>query len=192
MREAALASLAKGGALDGDATVKVVVLLVRDPWTFVRRAAASTLASAPRGEKTDRSIARAVDFEPSPLVRAEMMKTLGARRASVAEPVVAERAFDEKETADVRVRAIEALGALCARDQLPALSELAMRGQAPVFEADRKLAVASITALGRLRPADLAARLASLTREGAPAEIREVTKLVLADKARVCDGASAK
>ncbi len=192
VREAALASLSKKGSLDGEATVKVLVRLVKDPWTFVRRSAAAALVGAPKGGATDGSIAGAVDFEPSPLVRAEMMKTLGARRASGAVPVVAERAFDAKEAADVRVRAIEALGDICAKDQLEPLSELALRGQAPVFEADRKLAVASITALGRLRPADLAQRLSPLTAEGAPAEIREVTRLVLADKTRACDGAGAK
>ncbi|NUO49207.1 MAG: hypothetical protein HOV80_10165, partial [Polyangiaceae bacterium] len=158
----------------------------KDPWTFVRRAAAASLAGAPSGAETDGAIAAAVDFEPSPLVRAEMMKTLGARNAKSTSKVVSERAFDDRETADVRARAIEALGQMCDRASTEAISELAMRGKAPVFEADRKLAIAGITALGRLRPADLAARLAPLGAEGAPAEIREVTRRVLGDKSPGC------
>jgi hypothetical protein len=186
VREAALASVAQKGTLDQAVTVRLLVRLVKDPWTFVRRAAAAGLAGAPAGATTDAAIGGAVDFEPSPIVRAEMVKTLGLRKATTATGVVAERAFDDKEAVDVRVQAIEALGRICARDQLGAISELAMRGQAPVFEADRKLAIAAITALGHLRPADLGSRLAPLGAKNAPAEIREVTRLVLADKARTC------
>ncbi len=192
VREAALGALASKGALDGAATIKLLVRLVKDPWTFVRRAAAAALVSAPTSAETDKSIGAAVDFEPSPIVRAEMMSTLGARRAKVAAPVVAERAFDQRETADVRSRALEALGDMCATEHLEAITELALRGQAPVFEADRKLAIAGITALGRLRPADLKTRLAPLSAKSAPAEIREVTRLVLADPARPCPASATK
>jgi hypothetical protein len=188
VREAALASLASGKTLGGPVANKLLARLTEDPWTFVRRAAAAALVRAPESAEIDRRIAGAVDFEAAPAVRSEMVKTLGQRRAKDGKTVVQERAFDRQEALDVRVHAIEALGALCDRSQVEALTEIALVGRSPVFEADRKLAVAAIAALGALAPGDLGARLAPLRSDKAPAEIREVSRRVLAQKARPCKG----
>ncbi len=185
VREAAVTALA-AGKIDRALGAKRHGRLTTDPSAIVRRAAASAPAVGPAGADVDRAIARAVDFEPSPEVRAQMVKALGARGATAGAAVVAERALDAKEALEVRVHAIEALGQLCDREHEEELLELALRGRAPVFQADRKLAIAAISALAVLGAEGLAAKLAALSREPTPAEIREVTRRALAQPSTRC------
>ncbi|NUP07785.1 MAG: hypothetical protein HOW73_17190 [Polyangiaceae bacterium] len=188
VREAALLSLTSGGA-DIDETVrkKVVERLEVDPWTFVRRAAATALAGAPKDPAIDARIARAVDNEAQPMVRAEMLRALGARGASKERKVIFDRAFDGKEALSVRLRAVEALGAVCDREGVAELTELAQTGAAPLFEQDRKLAAAAVNALVRIQPPDLKQRLAPMLGERAAPDMREVAKRALsAPPANAC------
>ena len=187
VREAALLSLTRAGAKVGkDLQAKLVERLVSDKWTFVRRAAISALAAAPSDAPLDAKIAARVDWEESAGVRAEMMNALAARNARKHTNVVASRAFDQREAVEVRSAAVLALGKLCERDAVDPLTELVLRGATPQFEADRKLGLAATEALGVLRPFDLAARLATVTKETAPPEIRAVAKKAIASTEPGC------
>ncbi len=179
VREAALLALTVGkGGFDGTVAGKLAERLEGDPWTFVRLAAAFALGAGPKSAAIDDRIAKAIDQEEQPSVRAEMARALGARGAK--RPVLRERAFDDREALTVRVRAIEALGAVCDREALGPLTELAQKGRMPLFESDRKLAAAAVHALVRLGPKDLKTRLAPLVSEGASPDVSEITKRALA------------
>ena len=182
VRRAALEALSAGQALDLAASASVLGRLERDGWSFVRLAAAGALRFAAKGDPVDARLGGAVDFEASPQVRAEMVRTLGERGARAQAPVVLSRMTDDKEALDVRVAAVNALGAMCAASSVDALGELAMKGRAPFYEADRKLAVAAILALGRLAPTDLDARLAPLREAQVPGDIRDIVKVALAKR----------
>ncbi len=187
VREAALLSLTRAGAkVDIDLQARLVERLKTDKWTFVRRAAIAALAAAPSNGPLDAKIAARVDWEESAGVRAEMMNALAARNARTHVKVVVRRAFDQREAVEVRSAAVLALGKLCDKDSVDSLTELVLRGASPQFEADRKLGLAATEALGVLRPFDLAARLATVTKETAPPEIRAVAKKAIASTTPAC------
>lgn len=180
VREAALLSLTTGGRpIEPGLRAKLAERLETDPWTFVRLAAASALAGAPADEAVDARIAAAVNFEEQPSVRAEIVRALGARGATKQKGVIRERAFDQKEAISVRLRAVEALGQVCDRDATSELAELANKGATPMFESDRKLAAAAITALVRLQPRDLKQVLAPLLADTAAPDMRDIAQRAL-------------
>lgn len=189
VREAALLSLVTGEkGVDAALSAKLIERLEKDPWTFVRRAAATALGSAPKDAAIDARIAVAMANEEQPSVRVEMLEALGKRGATAQAEAVRERALDNGEALNVRLKAVEAIGLMCDRTSADALTELAMRGRAPLFETDRKLAIVGILTLGKLRPADLKERLAPLLAKEISVEMRELATKTLADKsgAAVC------
>jgi hypothetical protein len=190
VRRAALEALSAGQKLDPAAAASVLGRLEKDGWSFVRLAAAGALRFAPLGDPVDARLGAAIDFEAAPLVRTEMVRTLGERGARAQAPVVTSRMTDAKEALDVRVAAVNALGAMCDGGSVDALSELAQKGRAPFYEADRKLAVAAILALARLAPTDLDARLAPLRGAEVPGDIRDMVKVALSKRGG-CSGAPA-
>jgi HEAT repeat protein len=95
-------------------------------------------------------------------VRASALTSLGLQRAAAQAPQVRARLDDPSEDLDVRALAARTLGSLCAQGAAPRLTELALRSRWPVDEADDRVGVAAIDALGALHPSDLAARLAPL------------------------------
>lgn len=182
VREAALLSLVTGGkGVDAAVSSKLIERLEKDPWTFVRRAAATALGNAPKDATLDARIAVALVNEEQPSVRVEMLEALGKRGAVAQVEAVRERALDEGEALNVRLKAVEAIGLMCDRGSADALTELAMRGRAPLFETDRKLAIVGILTLGKLRPADLKQRLSPLLAKEISAEMRELATKTLAD-----------
>lgn len=187
VREAALLSLTRSGsAMSKGLQQKLADRLKNDPWTFVRKAAVSALATAPSDVQLNATIAALVDYEESAAVRTEMVRALGLRNARPNRKVVVARAFDGKEAVEVRSAAVLALGGLCDKESVDALSELVLRGATPQFEADRKLGLAATEALAVIRPADLEARLTAVTREAAPPEIRAVAQRALKSSAAAC------
>lgn len=179
VREAALDALTRGEAgskVGAELAKQLVARLTEDPWTFVRLGAASALAAAAPSAEVDAKVAASVEIEESPRVRAELMRTLGARKALLQAATVRSRALDAKEVVEVRSEAISALGKMCDRESTDALTQLALAGRVPLFEIDRKLSAVAVGALDRLHPADLAQRLAPLLDKGAVPDIRDVAK----------------
>jgi HEAT repeat protein len=150
-----------------------------DPWTFVRAHAAEALAVAPPGEPANRPLGQAL-ADSSPRVRARAIEALGRRGARTYADAVAARLEDDKEDADVRTRAAQALGRFCDRRFVDRLTEAARRGASPTAPAaTQAVAASAAAALGQLNPPDLGARIAPLVRREAPALIQEAGKSAL-------------
>lgn len=180
VRESALLALTRGGKdIDGALRKKLAERFEVDPWTFVRRAAVSALAGAPKDASIDGRIAKAIQVEEQPGVRAEMVRALGSRGATEQRAAIRERAFDDREALSVRLRAIEAMGGVCDRESVDELTELALRGRMPLTERDRTFAAAAIGALVRIQPPDLKPRLAPLLAKGVVPDMRDVTERAL-------------
>ncbi len=159
VREAALRGIAGSGMAAG--ARPAAGALAEDPWTFVRIAAADALATLPQDETTSGALAKALG-DASPRVRVAALGGLGKQRATAMAPKVRAKLEDGREDADVRAAAAQTLGALCDRSAIDKLTKLALLARSPVDEADDRIGMASIEALGMLHPADLERRLAPL------------------------------
>ncbi len=170
VRLAAITALDQGGA--AGVTTALVPVLKTDAWTYVRVAAADALGNAKGGAgDIDLGLAEATK-DPARSVRASAVRALGKRGAKAQLPAIRSRAFDEAEAIEVRVEAIEALGATCDRSSADALLDLAKHiGQS---DGARQLGLAAIVALGAIHPPDLDARLDTL----------DATSLVVKDAVR--------
>jgi hypothetical protein len=189
VREAAVRALSvaagKGNKLPSSAEPVLIQRLSKDDWTFVRVAAAETLAATPRSDAADKALAGAL-ADASPEVRGRALDGLGAHQARTFAPEVRERAKIAEETLDVRARALLALGAMCDTESLDLLTKLALGAKSLTSEAERRLGAAALMALGDLHPKDLERRIAPLTGKDSPILIREMAKSVLAGKS-TCD-----
>lgn len=155
VRDAAIRSLAGVDA----ATPYLVRRLLIDPWPFARGHATDSLANTGPSETTDAALADRIT-DQSPLVRARAVVALGARRAHRYARLLRERAEDDQEALDVRVKAVVALGRVCDGTALEMLTDLARRAADPYAAgASGEIGVAAIAALGSLHPADLSRRL---------------------------------
>ncbi len=158
VREAALLALASSKSAPARETGAA---LAGDEWTFVRIAAASALGASAASPGADQALLKALD-DRALLVKQAALEALGARRVTAAAGPVAQIARDAEARLELRVAATRALGAICAAGELDLLTRAAQRAIAPVDEADLRVGVAAIDALGRIHPSDLAARLAPL------------------------------
>jgi HEAT repeats len=141
-----------------------------DAWPLVRASAARALGGLGPSPELDAALAARLE-DAADVVRAAALRSLGQRGAQAFLPVVRERFADRKESATVREAAARALAQLCDRSSLEALTQSAhqLLGERPSPD-DALLATASVAALGRLHPADLAQRLEPLARvNGQPA-----------------------
>lgn len=166
VREAALVSLAASKVTPERETMAV---FANDEWTFVRVAAAGALAQLPPGREAANPVDKALEAglaERSPLVKQAALAALGQRHAKGSAAAIAEVAKDAEAPLEVRVTATRTLGAVCASSELEYLTRAAKRALSPLDEADLRVGVAAIDALGRLHPADLATRLSKLREKG--------------------------
>src|SRR5690606_10844006 len=106
VRTAALETLARTPAVDLGA--RIIPLLRDDPWTFVRRGAASALGGIPLSPETDEALVAAIE-DPSPIVRRAALRAIGKRRQITAGKRVHAIADDPRQDTDTRVAAIDAL-----------------------------------------------------------------------------------
>ena len=159
VREAALVSLASmGGAPEAEA----IRAFETDEWTFVRVAAAKALGvSRAPTQASVASLEKALEGG-SLLVRQAALSALSARRATSSAGAMAKLARDADSPLELRVAATRALGAVCASSEVDYLTRAAVRALAPIDEADLRVGVAAIDALGRIHPRDLNERLAKL------------------------------
>ena len=71
--------------------------------------------------------------------------------------------------------------AVCATTELAFLTRAAARVASPADEADLRIGLAALDALGRIHPADLGARLAPLRDKNARPPVRNAANRALAD-----------
>jgi HEAT repeat protein len=158
VRTNALLALRKGSGPNG-AIAPILGILKDDAWTYVRVAAAETLAEAKGGADVDVALGIATE-DDLPAVRSAAIRALVTRGARSQLPAIRKRAFDAKELVDVRGEAITALGQLCDRDSVEELFDIAKRGSSS--EGAHRLALSAVIALGEIHPKDLAQRLSTL------------------------------
>lgn len=188
VRLAALGALGKQasrGQVAPQALEAVVHLLNGDAWTFVRANAADALAVFPQGIEADQALGAAL-ADAMPQVRARAVEAIGKRGATSQVELVRQRLEDKREFADVRARAARALGELCDAGSADKLAKLVREGATPLAHVDAQtIAMASIAALGRLKPHDLKEKLAPLFSEGAP-RILSIAARAALDRKDVC------
>lgn len=152
--------------------------LLKDPFTFVRVHAARSLGQLPAIAASDDALAAALK-DVSSEVRARAVDGLAGHRAKNHLPALRQISDSEDETAEVRARAILALGVLCDASRIDAwtkLSKLAVHGMS---DGERMIGSAAIAALGDIKPKDLAKRLAPLLDPKTPRNVREAVRAAL-------------
>ncbi len=161
VRQTALASLAEGAKLDPAIEPRVIALLEKDPWPFVRVGAADALARAPRTDTGDEALVAAIE-DTTPRVRRAALRALGMRGSVGAGQAIHEVADDPKARIDTRIAAIEALGRLCRRESSELLYKLALRAGFQQLPYDQPLGLAALASLGEIKPPDIRERLQRL------------------------------
>ena len=178
VREAALRAMATTGLVAGAQAASQA--LAKDEWTFVRMAAADALGAFPDEIASTGALATSLS-DPSPKVRWTSMAALGKRRAVSQAPLVRERLDDAREDPEVRAFAARTLGAMCMHNAADRLTKLAHLARAPVDEADDRIGIAAIDALGALHPQDLEARLAPLRSKDVRLPVRRAADRALTE-----------
>ncbi len=178
VREAALKAL--GSASVGVGVGVAAQASKSDEWTFVRVAATDALGTMPQDVTTTNAIVAALG-DPSPKVRVSALGALGRHKVTSQAARVRERLDDPREDPEVRALAARTLGGMCVQNAADRLTKLALNARAPVDEADERIGMAAIEALGALHPADLEARLAPLRAKDARLPLRRAADRALAD-----------
>ena len=169
----------------GPDAADVLLALARDEWTFVRSGAYDALAVAPPEPRVDAALVTRLGEDASPLALPRAIDAASARGVGAAAPTLRALFGDGKRPIDVRVRAVRAVGGVCDRASVDALSDLAARGASRTATGeDQALAGAAIVSLGRLAPPDLATRLAPFRGEGVPRPLAGIAEAARAEKDR--------
>jgi len=166
-------------ALEG----RVSDLLTRDAWTFVRVAAADTLATLPGSPQGDRALGDALG-QLSPRVREGAARALAARGARAYRDAIREHLANAKEEPEVRAAAARALGALCDAKAADELARMALVGASSPDPGDVSLGLVATAALGVLHPPDLARRFAAFHAKGVRPDARAAADRALAEGGR--------
>jgi HEAT repeat protein len=178
VREAVLHAI--GARHQSDQVPAIVQALAHDPWTFVRVAAAESLATLPSAAPADHALADALD-QASPRVRQRSLVALAARRAVSYAGAIRDRLTSPKEDVMVRSAAARALGLLCDAKATDTLAELAVAGASSADPGEVSLGLVATSALGKLHPTDLAVRFAPLAAKSARPDARAAAERALAD-----------
>ena len=181
VREAALRSVAalRPAAL----SAPMADLLARDPWTFVRVAAAVALSSLPASSASDRALAEAA-VQLSPRVREQAILGIAAHGATAYRELVRRHLTDPKEDPAVRAASARGAGALCDVGAIDALVSLAVAGGSSPSPDEVALGLVATEALGALHPRDLAARFGPLGAKGVRPDARTAGALSVAGPGR--------
>ncbi|MDB4934321.1 MAG: repeat protein [Labilithrix sp.] len=180
VREASLKAMSASGLAAGAPAASQA--LAKDDWTFVRMAAADALGALPEGPASTTALVAGL-ADKSPKVRWTAMAALGKQRATTQAPRVRERLDDTKEDPEVRAFAAKTLGAMCVHNAADRLTKLAYLARAPVDEADDRIGIAAIEALGALHPQDLETRLAPLRGKDVRMPVRRAAERAMSEPA---------
>ncbi len=161
-----------------------------DDWPLVRIAAADALADSKDARVAEPALAKAIE-DDSPHVRAHVLLALGAHHAVAELPKIRERLADAEEHPLVRAAAAQALANLCDSASVPTLTKFAQKLADPMSDANaHMIGAAALLALGELKPADLAQRLAPLRAKGAPPQAKQAADAVLRRGGGACGSAA--
>jgi HEAT repeat protein len=160
-------------APDGSVAAYVIPLLSRDPWTFVRVAAARALGALPPSPASERALVSGL-AQPAPRVRAESAVALGGfrRLEPASRRTLYGRLVDTKEEVEVRVAAARALAMACDTDALDELTRLAAAGASSPDRDAVALGLVATESLGAIHPKDIASRFGPLRAKGVRPDAR--------------------
>jgi HEAT repeat protein len=162
VREAAAQAIGEARVVDG--APRLIAVLDDDAWPIARRAAAAALGALPAEPRGDQALLDAL-ADDAPAVRGEAAESLGLRRVVRAAPALRDHLEDPEEKFEVRRAAASALGALCDRESVDDLWKLVRRVDDPLATVEeRALGEASLAAVVRISPPDLASQLEPLRR----------------------------
>ncbi len=178
VREAALKAMAASGL--GAGVPAAAQALAKDDWTFVRMAAADALGALSQDAAATQALVVGL-ADASPKVRWTSIASLGKQHATKEAPRVRERLDDTKEDPEVRAFAARTLGSMCVQSAADRLTKLAYLARAPVDEADDRIGIAAIEALGALHPQDLESRLAPLRAKDVRMPVRRAAERAMAE-----------
>jgi HEAT repeat protein len=178
VREAAVQALTDPAA--GFAQAVLIGRLDRDPWPFVRVAAAAALARLGLSVPADEALADALD-DDSAQVKQAVIEALGRRGVRSQARALRDLLEDREEVLKVRVAAAQALGALCDLEAAPLLADFVrFLGDPVAGQEKRALGWAALKALGRLHPRDLRETLRPLlAKEGVSDVVRRAARAAL-------------
>ena len=176
VREAALKAMATSGLAAG--VPAAAEALAKDEWTFVRTSAAEALGALSQDLGATNALVKGLS-DRSAKVRATSIAALGKQHATAQAGRVRERLDDTKEDPEVRALAARTLGSMCIQNAADRLTKLAQLARAPVDEADDRIGMAAIEALGALHPSDLEARLAPLRGKDVRMPVRRAAERAL-------------
>lgn len=178
VREAALKAIGVTGLPNG--VPAAAHALAKDEWTFVRMAAAEALGALPQGLPAMNALVAGLS-DASPKVRWASIAALGKQHATGQAARVRERLDDTREDPEVRAIAARTLGSMCMQNAADRLTKLAHNSRSPVDEADDRIGIAAIEALGALHPSDLEARLAPLRSKDVRLPVRRAAERALSE-----------
>jgi len=178
VREAALKAMATSSLAAG--VPAAAQALAKDDWTFVRMSAADALGALSQDLNATNALVAGLS-DKSPKVRVTSIAALGKQHATSQAARVRERLDDTKEDPDVRALAARTLGSFCMQNAADRLTKLAQLARAPVDEADDRIGMAAIEALGTLHPSDLEARLAPLRGKDVRMPVRRAVERALVE-----------
>jgi len=178
VREAALRAIASSSHAPG--APAAARALASDPWTFVRVAAADALGAVRPDTATAGALASGLG-DASPRVRSSVILAIGKQRSMTQAGRVRERLEDAHEDPEVRALAARTLGTLCVQSATDKLTKLAHLSRSPVDEADERVGMAAIEALGALHPSDLESRLAPLRAKDVSLPVRRAAERALSE-----------
>ena len=158
----------------------VTEALAKDEWTFVRVAAAEALGAMPSNNDAASSLDRALD-DKSAKVRFAVVNSLATLKASGSGGHIRERLEAAKEDPDVRAAAARALGAMCVQNATSELTKHALAAKLPTNEANDRIGIAAIEALGALHPKDIEQRLAPLVAKDSRLPVRRAALRAIAE-----------
>lgn len=177
VRQASVETLGK--AHSEPASPYLVGRLQKDAWPLVRGSAATALAALGPSSERDRALAGALEDE-SEQVRIPALLALGERRARAHAEDVRDRLTDRDETPQVRAAAATALGTMCDSESADVLTDQARKLADPtLFMEQRTVAAAALSALARLKPADLRRRLEPLLGKEVATPVQQAARAAL-------------
>lgn len=182
VREAAAGAL--GAARVRAAGPGLSRVLEEDRWPLVRVAAARAMGRLPAEPALDAALTEAL-ADPAADVRRAVITALGARHAAVSAGKLREVLDDGEELGAVRAAAAGALGAVCDRGALDALTRYAHRlGTGKADISDYLIGQSALGALAALGPADLQARLRPLLGKEIRGPVRQLALRALSAPGR--------
>jgi len=178
VREAAFNSLAKIGWTEGE--VVFTKAMLDDPWTFVRTAAATSLARLPAGASTDGAIVSGLDSNSKAVKRA-LIEGIEAAADPARAALLEARLDERKDDAEIQTRIARALGTMCFKSSTESLVRAANRTDGGANEAALETKIAAVSALGRIHPPNLNERIGGLASSPEPA-LKEAFERALKEK----------